>query len=172
MGAALDDAVVFESGSGELASFPDGVGDWFFDVDVFPGLCGPDGSEGVPVVRGGNHHGVDVLVLKEAADIAVGCDGLSRVVWILLEYGFAVCDAFCVNVTQGNEACVFGVESVFKDAWAASADADSGDADGIVGALCPQEGCGCEEGCGGCCGDVAEERSAVVHGVWVCFWGT
>lgn len=157
LGPALDDAVVFEGGGGELASFPDGVGDWLFDVDVFPRLRGPDGGEGVPVVGGGNHHGVDVLVVEKAADVVVGRDGLSCVVWILFEHGFAVCDAFCIDVAECHQAGVFRIESVFENAWSASADADSGDADGIVGALCSQEGCGRKEGCGGCCGDVAEE---------------
>ncbi len=132
LGPALNDPIVFEGGSCELASFPDGMGNGFFDVDVFPRLGGPDGGEGVPVVGGGNHHGVDVLVVEKAADVAVGCDGLPCVVRILFEYGFAVCDAFCVNVTQGNEARIFGVESVFEDARAASADADSRDADGVI----------------------------------------
>ena len=45
--AGLDDAVIFAGGLDELATFPDVVGDGFLDVNIFAGLDGPDGGEGI-----------------------------------------------------------------------------------------------------------------------------
>lgn len=157
LGSALDNSVIFQRSSCELSSFPNGVGYRFFDVDIFSRLCGPDGGEGVPMIGCSNHYGVDVLALEEAANIAVGCDGLSGVVRLLFKDGFTVGDAFSVDVAEGDETRIFGVQRVLEDAGATSADADSRNADGVIGTLSAQERCGCEERCGGCCGDVAEE---------------
>ena len=45
------------------------MGNRLFHVDVFPGLAGPDGSEGVPVVAGGDDDGVDVIVFEKFAHV-------------------------------------------------------------------------------------------------------
>src|SRR5262245_25930787 len=39
------------------------------DVDMFAGLSGPDGHQGVPVIRRGDGDGVHVAVFECAADI-------------------------------------------------------------------------------------------------------
>ena len=139
LGPALDDSVVFEGGCGQLSAFPNGVGDGLFDVNIFTGLCGPDCGEGVPMIGGRDHDGVDVLAFEEASNVVVGRDGLSGVIGILFEDRFTVCDAFCVHIAEGHEARILCVKCVFEDAGAASADSDAGDADGVVRALGTEE---------------------------------
>src|SRR5699024_3359559 len=57
--AALADAVVLARRLDDLAPFPDVVGDGLLDVDVLTRLERPDRRQGVPVVTGGDHDGVD-----------------------------------------------------------------------------------------------------------------
>ena len=65
LGAALADAVVLASGLHHAASFADVVTDRLLDVHILAGLHGPDGRQGVPVVRCGNRDDVHRLVVED-----------------------------------------------------------------------------------------------------------
>ena len=67
--ADLHDLAVGARGVRHQAAFQDGVRGRLLDVDVLAGLERPDGGERVPVVRRGNHHRVDVLVVEHAPQI-------------------------------------------------------------------------------------------------------
>ena len=47
------------------------------DVDVLARLAGPDRAQGVPVVGGGDHQGVDALVVQDAPEVLHGLGALS-----------------------------------------------------------------------------------------------
>ena len=68
----LDDPVVLSRGANHLATFPESMGAGFLDIDVLTGLTGPDGHQGVPVVRSRDGDGVNRLILEELADISKG----------------------------------------------------------------------------------------------------
>ena len=53
---------LFAGHVGELANLPDVVGERLFEVNVFATLEGPVTGVKVRVVRGGNHHCIDLLV--------------------------------------------------------------------------------------------------------------
>ena len=57
--ADLDDAVVLASGLDGLAAFPAIVALRLLAIDVLAGAAAQDRRQGVPVRRGGDHHGVD-----------------------------------------------------------------------------------------------------------------
>ena len=65
----LGDALVLERGSHHGAAFADGVGERLLDEDVLARLAGVDGGQGVPVVRRGHHHGVEIFALQKLAEI-------------------------------------------------------------------------------------------------------
>ncbi len=129
LGAALDDAVVFAGGFDDLATFPDVVGDGFFNIDVLPCLDRPDGGECVPVVAGGNDDGVDVFVLDKFAQISRAL-GVRK----LLLGGR---DAVFIRVAEVGDIDVLDSAEPLDGARAASAEADEADADCLVGTGCP-----------------------------------
>src|SRR6266436_1415867 len=71
LAAVLANSVVLLYRPDQLASFKGVVRARLFDVDVFPGLAGPDGHERVPMIGRGDGDGVNVFVLKELANIDV-----------------------------------------------------------------------------------------------------
>jgi len=60
---------VFACGLDDPSAFEDVVGDGLFDVDIFACLDGPDGTQGVPMIRGSDAHRVDRFVFKQFADV-------------------------------------------------------------------------------------------------------
>ena len=70
--AVLDNPIVATSGLDGDAPFVHVVAARFFDVHVLPGLAGPDGDQGVPVIGSGNRDGVDRLVFEHAANVLNG----------------------------------------------------------------------------------------------------
>ncbi len=166
LGSALDDPVVFDCGCCKLASFPNRVRHGFFHVHIFSRLRGPDGGQRVPMIGCGDHYRIDVLAFEKSTDVAVGGDGLARVVGLRLEDLFPVCRALGIDVAKRHEARVFRVKSILEDAWPASTYPDTRDSDGIVGALGSEKGGGSEESRGGGCCDISEESPAVIHRGW------
>ena len=72
----LHDAIVFPRRRDDLPGLEHVVRARFFHVDVLAGLAGPDGLQGMPVIRAGDGDGVDALVLENLADVAEGRHGL------------------------------------------------------------------------------------------------
>ena len=130
LGSAGGDAVVFAGGFDELGAFEDVVGDGLFDVNVFAGLHGPDGGEGVPVVGGGDGDGVDGFVIEGAAHVGVEEGALAGFGKDFLGGGFGA------GTIDFDEGCDFDVGDgeEFRDvSGAAATDADDGDAEAVIG---------------------------------------
>jgi hypothetical protein len=73
LAAHLEDPFVPVGGGDDFDPFVDGEGHRLLDVDVLAGREGVERHLPVPVVRRGDEHGVDVLVVEQAA--VVGDDG-------------------------------------------------------------------------------------------------
>lgn len=130
LSATGGDAVVFAGGFDELDAFEDVMGDGLFDVDVFAGLHGPDGGEGVPVVGGGDGDGVDGFVIEGAAHVGMNKGTFAGFGEDFLGGGFG---AGTVDFDEGGDFEVGYGEEFGDVGGAAAADADDGDAQTIVG---------------------------------------
>ena len=71
LGADLDFASVFACRVHHCLAFPHRHGRWLFDIDVFAGLAGMNRLNSMPVVGGGDDHGVDVLALQQSPVVRV-----------------------------------------------------------------------------------------------------
>jgi hypothetical protein len=71
LAAGLDHAPVVARGLDHAAALLDGVRQRLFAVDVFAGLAGQDGGDGVPVVGSRDEDRVDILAIQDAAEIGV-----------------------------------------------------------------------------------------------------
>ena len=147
LGAPLDDAVIFPGGLHQLPAFPDVLGDGFFNVNILPGLTGPQRSQHVPVVAGRNHHGINVFRLNNFAQVLHGggprvfpLGGIQRVGVRIAQHG---------NLDARHRRHAPGI------ALPLPAEADGSDADLFIGAHHPGGG---ERGGGQ--GGVAEEGAA------------
>ncbi len=69
--AVLDDAVVLPGCLDHLPPLDDVVAERLFDVDILARLAGEHGGNGVPVIRRGDQHGMDVLPIQRPAEILV-----------------------------------------------------------------------------------------------------
>ncbi len=149
LGSAGGDAVVLAGGFNELGAFEDVMGDGLFDVNIFAGLHGPDGGEGMPMVGGGDGNGVDGFVIEGASHVGVEEGALAGFGEDFLGGGFG---AGTIDFDEGGYFEV-GYGEEFRDVGgAAGADADDGDTEAVVG-LGP--------GLGGGGGGGDEERAAV-----------
>src|SRR5208337_3483551 len=68
----LDDPTVLLRRADELFPLPEVMRTGLLDINVFPGLAGPDADQGVPVIWCRNRDGVDRPVLEKLADVDVG----------------------------------------------------------------------------------------------------
>jgi len=71
-GAGLPDALVFLDGADDGLLFGDGAGEGLFTINIFFLIGGFDGNERVPMVRHGEHEGVNVVAGHQLAVIVVG----------------------------------------------------------------------------------------------------
>ena len=60
-----------------LLSLPQVVGKGLLDVNIFTRLAGPDCRQGMPVIRQGDDHRVDRLVIKYPAEVRIRGDLLT-----------------------------------------------------------------------------------------------
>ena len=74
LGADLDHAAELAGRRHHLLPFPQVVRERLLDVDVLAGLAGPDRRQGVPVVRQGDEHRVDALVVEDFAGVVIRGD--------------------------------------------------------------------------------------------------
>ena len=156
----LDDGLVFRGGVGELAAFPDVVGNGFLDVGVLTIRGGGGSDEGVGVVRRGDDDGVDVLRLADLAEIGEFRD-LGA---FLVEFGGEGVEHGGVGIAESDELCALALHDIPGEAFATAVEAYHTDAEIAVGRGGAGEGGGEGEGSGevGC-----GEETAAVHGV---FW--
>ena len=129
LGADLHDAVVFRGGGDHLAAFPDGVAHRLFNVDVFAGLTGPDGEEGVPVVGRDDEDGVDVGAGEERARIGRGERGGAGAGEERGDLGHLG----GIDVTEGDDAGIGALEDLLDVGGAFGPAADEAEADRAVG---------------------------------------
>ena len=77
----LDHTPVLAGGFDHLAAFPQSVGTRLFAVDILARLASPDRHEGVPVVRRGNGDRVEIVPLKELANVGLCLGSVPRTVF-------------------------------------------------------------------------------------------
>ena len=132
----------------------------FFDVDIFAGLQGPDAHERVPVVGGGDGDRVEVGRGEELANVGEFFyrDALFG------EIGGGALEDGGVGVADGDDAYAFDFAEAAEVVFAATVEADDGDADVGLGAdyLAPRAGG--ESGGGGEERGVAQEMAARERG--------
>src|SRR6266496_595164 len=63
---------MFFAGLEHGATFIDGFGEGFFDINIFACLASHHGWESVPMIGSGNQHGIDVLAIQDAAKVFNG----------------------------------------------------------------------------------------------------
>ena len=128
--SGLAHLVVFARGVDDLPALPDVVRHRLFEIDILARLHGPYRGEGVPVIRRGDGHHVNILVLQQLSDVRVTLDRLAGVGALLR---FAVQNGV-VHVAQRHEADAGEFAKALDVILAASAKADHGHADIFVGA--------------------------------------
>lgn len=69
MRTGLHDAVELAGMLHHVPAFADIVTDRLFDIDIFTSLHGPDGSQGMPVIGGGDGDGINGLVIEDTTQI-------------------------------------------------------------------------------------------------------
>src|SRR5262249_24040158 len=107
----------------------DVVADRLLDVDVLAVLHGPDGREGVPVVRRGDGDDVDGLVVHDPAQVLLVLGSLA----LRLLYGVhGAGDDVLVHVADGDDLAVVLVGEAPNVAHAATVNADHGHVEPVV----------------------------------------
>jgi hypothetical protein len=128
--ADLDDAVILRGGLDHLAALPHGAAHRLLDVDILPGLAGPDGEERVPVVAGRDQHGVDV----RARDQLAGIGGLERRGQRGRQGGGDAGQHLRIDIAQAGDAHPRHLEQILQVGRTLAVEADDAEAHGIVGA--------------------------------------
>ena len=89
----MRNAICFAGEFGDVSNFRDGAAEGFLAVNMLAGPHGSDTGDGMGVIGSGHHHRIEVLLLYQPAEIAVGSG-----CWELLrDRGEAV----LVNVAEG-----------------------------------------------------------------------
>ena len=128
--AGLHDAVKLAGHLDDPATFPNVVGDRLLDIHILAGLHRPDGSERVPMVRRRKADDVNILVLQQLADVAIGFNLLAQVLVFL---HLAVKDGL-VHVAKRNHPGAFDRAQAIDVAHAAPIESDHREPDIAVGA--------------------------------------
>ena len=132
MCARLHDPVVPARRLDHFAPFPHIVTNRFLDVHILARLHSQDRRERMPVVGRGDADGVEVGQFEQLADIGETFDLFVPFAELL---DFGVQDLF-VHIAKRDDADIFLCQPAqFGDVvFAASAEADNGDADIVIGA--------------------------------------
>ncbi len=130
--AVLYDATILTRGLYRDASFVNVVAARLLDVDVLAGLARPNGHERVPVVRRGDRHGIDVLIVERFANVL----DLLRLVGplLLVDLGEVLRVRARVGIDEVGELDVVHAEVGARVGMAATVQPGDGDANPIVGA--------------------------------------
>ena len=78
LATSLDYPVVLAGGVHHGAAIGNGEAERFFAIHILASLAGVHGEERMPMVRGGDHHRIDVLAVEKLAVVAEG-NGFSAV---------------------------------------------------------------------------------------------
>ena len=101
------------------------MGDRLLHIDIFAGLHGPDGGEDVPVIAGGNHDGVNALVVHDLAQILRGL-----CIW---EGFFGLVQGCGVRITEVSDFNPWDLGHAASVSQALPAETDGSNADGVIG---------------------------------------
>src|SRR3979490_395448 len=74
--AGLANAIELAGRLDDPPAFADVMADRLLDVDVLAGLHGPDGGQGVPVIRRCDRDDIDGLIFQDLADVLFELRGL------------------------------------------------------------------------------------------------
>ena len=138
--AGLDDAVVFAGRLDHAPAFDDVMRHRLLAVDVFAGLAGPNGGQGMPVVRRRHRQRGDVLVLQDPANVLFHF----RLFLLALTQHFhgGWDDAF-VRVDQIGDLDVLKAGESVNQGFAPAVQSHDGQKDAVVGLV---RGSSCGEG--------------------------
>ncbi len=95
----LNHAFVASSSLDHLASLVDRDGQRFFNVHVLAGVAGVDCLNGVPVIRRGDHHGIDVFTFHYFSEVTVG--SLASATFFL-----GLGQGSLVDIAQRHDLCI------------------------------------------------------------------
>jgi hypothetical protein len=130
-GAGLEDALVAAHGIDEDLAFVDGEG-WLFALDILAGAEGEHADEGMPMIRGGDHHGVDVGRARTSRKSPV--IGAIAVEVLFVDDLLGAAHALGVDVADGEDPGIVEVEVTSEvPAGAVIAGADEADGDAVAG---------------------------------------
>ena len=103
----------------------------FLDVNVFAGLAGFDRNVGVPVIRRGHNHRVDIIAVEDAAKV------LRVQVRLLVrpadDFIAGLFDLGLVDVTERHALDVLESKSVAQIASPHTSAADQSDSNAVIG---------------------------------------
>ena len=132
LGAGLEHPAVTPHRLVERLAQCDGDAAGLLAVDVLAGLHGQDGTQGVPVVAGGDQHGVDVGPSEQIEHVAI--HGAIVVAILLVGHGLDRLAALGPDVAYGHELHVrLGHHALDQVVPAARADADGPQHDAFAG---------------------------------------
>ena len=120
-GAGLPDALVLLHGFDNGLLLGNGAGQRFLAVNVLLVPGGFDGDQGMPMVRHGQHHGVNVLARHHLAVIVVGLAVLVLVMAVDLVQ--RLLEMVLVQVAGGDDLAVFHAQKRLRVAGALHAPA-------------------------------------------------
>ena len=130
LGAGLHDALVLAGCLDELASFPNVMRHWLFQIHITSALDRPNSTQGMPVVRGGDRYGVDVLGFQQLADVPVA---FHIAAGFFAHLCYLPVENFLIDIAQRDEPRALHAGKGADVAATASSEADHGNADVRVG---------------------------------------
>ena len=130
LGSALDDPVVPLRRPHQLPPLPDVVGYGLLQVDIFARLACPDAHQRMPVVRRGDGHRIDLVVVQELPEIGVGLHRLLA----LFEALHLTGQDHAVHIAQRRHAHAFQPAEPIDVGAPPAVQANHTDADVFVGA--------------------------------------
>ena len=128
--SCLPDQTIFFQGINHGPTFNQGVGKGFLAIDMYTGICAGNGRNGMPVVRQGNHHGVNIAAGHNFFEITVGFTILIVVIPIhKIPARFKV---FLINITNGNNLNIIQMNKMIGIVIALPAKADDAHGDAFI----------------------------------------
>ena len=135
--AGLENAILFSHGIDEHLAFADGES-WLFALDVFAGSSGHDAYQRVPMVRRGDHDGIDVFARDDFAEIFRHGAIFSVVRGI--DEGFGLAHAEAIDVANDEDFGIVEFEIMVEiPVCAVLTAADETDGDFLAGSIRAQD---------------------------------
>ena len=78
------------------------IGKWFFQIDMFAGICGRDRDQSMPMIRRSNYHHIHFSIRDQIAEVPIGLT--VRIPVRLINLSFAHRGPFIPNITHSHHA--------------------------------------------------------------------